>query len=86
MSLLRLITFRQQAEVGVDADAQAFITAAGITDSTQQSAIDTLVKQLKGYGIWSKMKAVYPFVGGTATTHKYNLKDPRDLNAAFRLR
>ena len=24
-------------------------------------------------------------VGGTATTHKYNLKDPRDLDAAYRL-
>jgi hypothetical protein len=24
-------------------------------------------------------------VGGTATTHKFNLKDPRDLSAAFRL-
>lgn len=85
MSLLRLITFRKQLEIGVDSDAQAFITAAGITDSTQQSAIDTLVKQLKGYGIWTKMKAIYPFVGGTATTHKYNLVDPRDLDAAFRL-
>jgi len=40
---------------------------------------------LKGYGIWTKLKAVYPFVGGTATTHKFNLKDPRDLDAAFRL-
>lgn len=70
---------------GTDADAQAFITAAGITDATQQSAINTLVTDLKGYGVWSKMKAIYPFVGGTASTHKWNLKDPRDLNAAFRL-
>jgi len=85
MNLLRLITFRQQAAAGFDPDAQAFITAAGITDPTQQSAINTLVLDLKGYGIWTKMKAVYPFVGGTATTHKYNLKDPRDLDAAFRL-
>jgi len=69
----------------VDPDAQAFITAAGITDATQQSAINTLVTDLKGYGVWSKMKAIYPFVGGTATTHKYNLKDPADTNAAFRL-
>jgi hypothetical protein len=68
-----------------DADAQAFITAASITDSTQQSAINTLVLDLKSYGIWTKTKAIYPFVGGTATTHKYNLKDPRDLDAAFRL-
>ena len=69
----------------VDPDAQAFLTAASITDPTITSAIDTLVVDLKGYGIWTKMKALYPFVGGTATTHKWNLKDPRDLDAAFRL-
>jgi hypothetical protein len=69
----------------VDPDAQAFITAASITDPTQQSAIDTLVVQLKADGIWTKMKALYPFVGGTASTHKYNLKDPQDTDAAFRL-
>jgi hypothetical protein len=68
-----------------DADAQAFITAAAITDATQQSAIDTLVTGLKTDGLWTKMKAIYPFVGGTATSHKFNLKDPRDLDAAFRL-
>ena len=68
-----------------DTDAQAFITAAAITDSTQQSAIDTLVVDLKDAGIWTKMKAIYPIVGGTASSHKFNLKDPRDLDAAFRL-
>jgi hypothetical protein len=70
---------------GNDADAQAFITAASITDSTQQNAINTLVTDLKGYGIWSKMKAIYPFVGGTAAQHRFNLKDPRTVNAAFYL-
>jgi hypothetical protein len=70
---------------GVDPDAQAFITAAAITDPTQQAAINTLVVDLKGYNVWSKMKALYPFVGGTAAQHKWNLKDPRDLDAAFRL-
>ena len=69
----------------IDADAQAFITNAGITDTTQKSAINTLVTDLKGYGIWTKLKAIYPFVGGTASSHKFNLKDPRDLDVAFRL-
>jgi hypothetical protein len=69
----------------VDPDAQAFITAAAITDPTQQAAINTLVVDLKGYGVWTKMKALYPFVGGTASQHKFNLKDSRDLDAAFRL-
>lgn len=71
--------------VGIDSNAQAFISASGITDATQQSAINALVTGLKTDGIWTKMKAIYPFVGGTATTHKYNLKDPRDLDAAYRL-
>lgn len=68
-----------------DTDAQAFITAASISDSTQQTAINSLVTDLKTYNIWNKMKALYPFVGGSASTHKWNLKDPRDLDAAYRL-
>jgi hypothetical protein len=69
----------------IDPDAEAFLTAAAITDPTITSAIDTLVVQLKADGIWTKMKALYPFVGGTASTHKYNLKNPLDTDAAFRL-
>jgi hypothetical protein len=69
----------------IDPDAQAFLTAAAITDPTITSAIDTLVIDLKTNGIWSKIYAAYPLVGGTATNHKFNLKDPRDLDAAFRL-
>jgi hypothetical protein len=71
--------------VPVDPDAQAFITAASITDPTQQAAINNLVIGLKADSLWTKMKALYPFVGGTASTHKFNLKDPRDLDVAFRL-
>lgn len=59
----------------VDPDAQAFITAASITDPTQQSAINQLVVDLKGYSIWSKFSALYPMVGGSATKHSYNLKN-----------
>jgi hypothetical protein len=69
----------------LDPDAQAFITAAGITDNTQIYAVNNLTINLKAYGLWTKMKAVYPFCGSTATQQKYNLKDPRDLDAAFRL-
>ena len=68
-----------------DPDATAFLAAAGITDPTITTAVRTLVTDLKNYGVWTKLKAIYPFVGGTATTHKFNLKDSRDLDAAFRL-
>ena len=78
-------SFVVNTQTGIDTDAQAFITAASITDTTQQNAVNTLVTQLKTFGIWTKLKAVYPFVGGTSTSHKFNLKDPRDVDAAFRL-
>lgn len=67
----------------VDPDAQAFITAAGITDSTQQAAINTLVTDLKGYNIWTKFKAIYPIVGGVASSHAVNLKTPGTYNLTF---
>lgn len=69
----------------LDPDAIAFLSAASITDPIQTGAINDLVVDLKNAGIWTKMIAIYPFVGGTAATHKWNLKDPRDLNAAYRL-
>jgi hypothetical protein len=68
---------------GVDPDAQAFITAAGITNPTQQGAINTLVVALKGYSIWTKFKAIYPVVGGTASSHAVNLKTPGTFNLSF---
>jgi hypothetical protein len=56
---------------GFDPAAQAFISAAGITGATQQTAINNLVKGLKADGIWSKMKAVYPFVTDNRNSMSY---------------
>jgi hypothetical protein len=80
-----VVTAQVPAVGGLDPDAEAFLTAASISDATITNAIDTLVKGLKTNNLWVKFHAIYPFVGGTATTHKFNLKDPRDLNEAFRL-
>jgi hypothetical protein len=71
--------------VCVDWDAENFITATGITDATQQGAIRTLVTDLKDADLWNKLQAIYPFVGGTATTHKFNLRNAQDSNGTFRL-
>ena len=60
---------------GFDPDAQAFITAAGITDSTQQSSINTLALGLKANSLWTLGDAFYPFIGGTSTSCSYNLKN-----------
>lgn len=68
-----------------DYDANLFSVAAGLTSAAHKDGINYYVKSFKAYGFWSGDKAYYPFVGGTASTHKWNLKDPRDLDAAFRL-
>lgn len=69
----------------IEPEASAFIDAAGITDGTQIGAINNLVWRLKYFGLWGKFLAIYPFVGGTATTHKFNLMFPSDLDSAYRL-
>jgi len=89
-----------EKDTSYDADAQAFLTATGIpndgtiffagtpqeiTGQNLSNAVNQLVLDLKGYGLWNKMHAIYPFVGGTSFTHKFNLKDPRDLDVAFRI-
>lgn len=68
-----------------DIDAQRFIYATGITNFTQKRAVNYLVKGLKSNNLWTKMSAVYPMVGGTAWTCKWNLINPRDSDLAFRL-
>lgn len=60
----------------LDQEALTFINTAGITDNNQQIAINDLVIELKKANLWSKMVAFYPFIGGTADKHKYNLKNP----------
>lgn len=68
---------------GYDADAQAFFTAAGISDSGQKSAVNTLVLALKSDGIWSRCSAIYPFVGGSSSSHAVNLKTPGTYDLTF---
>jgi hypothetical protein len=69
--------------ITTDADAQAFITAAAITDPTQKAAINTLVVDLKGYNVWSPMKVLYPFVGGTNAQHTWNLKNTAQFQISW---
>lgn len=63
----------------------AWITATGETDPTIIGALNTLETDLTTYGLTAKIKALYPFVGGTAAKHKFNFMDARDLDAAYRL-
>ena len=44
-----------------------------------------LISNMKNIGTWQLSNAVYGFVGGTSASHKFNWKDLRDVDAAFRL-
>ncbi len=63
--------------------AEAFLTATGITDQTIVEAINKLVSDLQTFSLWGKMKALYPFVGGTAETNSYNLINPAEFQLAW---
>lgn len=63
----------------------SWIAATGETDLTIIGALNTLETDLTTYGLTSKMKALYPFVGGTAAKHKFNFMNAQDTDAAFRL-
>jgi hypothetical protein len=62
------------------------VAAGGaVFNSYERFYVNYIVTNLKNYGIWYKCKAIYGFVGGTAASDKWNWKDMRDLDAAFRL-
>ena len=66
------------AGTAIDTDAQAFfnrVTAAGGSLSAiEQTATNTLVLDLKSFGLWAGMQAIYPMVGASAAACAQNLK------------
>lgn len=56
-----------------------------ITGTQIWAAVNTYFVGAKAANILTKLKAIYWFIGGTATRHKYNAIDPRDVDAAFRI-
>jgi hypothetical protein len=63
---------------GIEPEAQSYfnrVTSAGGTlTSTEQSAVNNLVFDMKAAGIWTSMKAIYPMVGASAAACAQNLK------------
>jgi len=72
--------------VAYDADALAYFTAnTAITNDADKNAINTFYLGLKSDGIYTKIKAMYLPIWGSAAACKWNLVNPLDTNAAFRL-
>ena len=73
----------------LDVDASKVIEAVRSTGVTITPAMmhyaHYLISNMKNIGTWDLCNAVYGFVGGTADSHKWNWKDLRDVDSAFRL-
>lgn len=81
----------------LDINALKFINAASISDNSQKNALNKFIKSLKSINQLqagfidfnnpsnSIIQALYPIIGGNATSHKFNLVNPIDSDAAFRL-
>ena len=73
-----------------DSDAASYLSAVvtaggtGITD-TVSAATSTLFYSLKAAGVYSKLLALYPMLGGNAAGCKFNAINPVDSDAAYRL-
>ena len=69
--------------VCTDADATAFITAAGLTNVTEKQAICQLVQDLKAYNLWSALLTIYPMVGSNSTSCSFNLKNTTQFQLSW---
>jgi hypothetical protein len=72
------------AVAGFDTDAQLAINAIGTLTEPQKQLLNNLVVGFKTQGLGASLNYL-PVIGGTAASHKWNIKDPRDLDAAYRL-
>jgi hypothetical protein len=69
-------------------EARRFLQAAGHNWDVDARIIGSLVRGLQDAGTWTKCQAIYPFYparGASANNHRWNLKDPQDTNAAYRI-
>lgn len=71
---------------GFDPDAQAYFDVnSSIVLEADKNAINDFFVGLKDDGVYNKIYAMYLPIWSNAANNKWNLIDPRDLDAAFRL-
>jgi len=73
------------AQTPLDGDAARFLQVTGVTGQNEVFALNNLVQKLKYANLWTRYQIIYPFLGTTSTTQKFNLKNPLDTNAAYRI-
>ena len=67
----------------IDNDSSLYIAAS--SNQAYETQIINLFTSLKSSGLYYKIQAFYPFLGTSASQHKWNAKNTQDTNSAFRL-
>lgn len=68
-----------------DVDAATYFAANISLSTAEKGYVNTFIKALKTNGTWTKKDAIYLPVWESAADNKWNLKNPVDTNAGFRL-
>jgi lysophospholipase L1-like esterase len=69
---------------GVDYNAKLYLQASlNNSDAIISSRINSLVVNLKKYGLFNKIKALWPLEGSTVAKHTFNLINPSTFNLTF---
>lgn len=68
--------FLASTGASLDPDALAYLTSAGITDTSTRNAVNDFYLYCKANGIYSYLSAFWLFIGGTSSAHSYNGKNP----------
>jgi hypothetical protein len=71
--------------LGIADDATTYNTGTGfeLTGAELWTAIGGLATYIEGNSLQSKIVCLHPYIGGTATYHKYNLIDPTTFELSF---
>ena len=70
-------------QVVTTARTKDFLLVTGITDPLISTALSDMEADLLKYNLIDKLTALYPFVGGSEHTHRYNFIDINKYNIAF---
>jgi hypothetical protein len=74
--------------LSMPAEARCALLAMGLTWDVDARILGSLIRGFQNAGTWDKYQAIYPFYparAASAVNHMWNLRDPRDVDAAFRL-
>ena len=66
-------------------DAIDYVSISEISGDTLITQINDSIGVFKSSGVWDRVLGLYPIIGKSYNETKYNLKDPRDLDSAYRL-